>query len=225
MMVALEFFIPPWSVYLHVICKTRKISTDPPICRTLCFLFSQKKSSIQDQNALTLSSRHFVYFFLWIFLPSDRDGLWSSCHCFCLFGANPHQDVTPGLRKRKQFQRIGDENLATWTRNQWDRKLRSILRIILSWSKSFCPLFIDIRFFTSAFWELCRALLPKSANFDIFLGLMIHVSTLTLLDELGMERREKRKSTKNADKYERCWFHFLEWKDHETSTNECYVFY
>ena len=27
---------------------------------------------------------------------------------------------------------------------------------------------------------------------------MIHVSTLTLLDELGMERREKRKSTKNV---------------------------
>lgn len=209
-------FISAWSL---------KQERFQPICRTLCFLFSQKKSSIQDQNAVTLSSRHFVYFFLWIFLPSDRDGLWSSCHCFCLFGANPHQDVTPGLRKRKQFQRIGDENLATWTRNQWDRKLRSILRIILSWSKSFCPLLIEIRIFTSAFWELCRALLPKSANFDIFLGLMIHVSTLTLLDELGMERREKRKSTKNADKYERCWFHFLEWKDHETSTNECYVFY
>ena len=144
MMVALEFFILPWSVYLHSICKTRKISTGPPICRTVCFLFY----SIQDQNAVTLSGRHFVYFF---FLPSDKDGLWSSCHCFCLLGANPHQDVTPGLRKRKQFQRIGDENLATWTRNQWDRKLRSILRIILSWSKSFCPLLIEIRIFTSAF--------------------------------------------------------------------------
>ena len=94
MMVALKLFILPWSVYLHVICKTRKISTDAPICRTLCSLFY----SIQDQNAVTLSSRLFVYFFLWIFLPSDRDGLWSSCHCFCLLGANPHQDVTPGLR-------------------------------------------------------------------------------------------------------------------------------
>ena len=91
-------FISAWSL---------KQERFQPICRTLCFLFY----SIQDQNAVTLSSRLFVYFFLWIFLPSDKDGLWSSCHGFCLLGAHPHQDVTSGLRNNVKEYAMKTEQL------------------------------------------------------------------------------------------------------------------
>ena len=209
MMVALEFFYPStWW----------KILTDPP-CRAQCSLFSQKKSSVQDE------SWHFVYLFLWIFLPSYRDGLWSSCHCFCLLGANPHQDVTPGLRKRKQFQRIGDENLATWTRNQWNKKLRGILWIILSWSNFFLSSDHRDHNFYFCFLRILSRSSSKVSKFWYISWIddsRLYFDTFRWIGN-GKKRREIYKTQTNMENVD---FTFgKEWKDHETSTNECYVFY
>ena len=52
---------------------------------------------------------------------------------------------------------------------------------------------------------------------------MIHVSTLTLLDELGMERREKRKSTKTQTNMEDVDFTF--WNEKITKPPQMYVMY